>query len=455
MSNILKAWLGDSTKEELKKFFFLAVIFIFTIGIYWFLRTSKDGVFNSIVGFDWQPFAKWMSLAFVIPVTIIYGILVDKFPKHQVFYVLSFVYGIGALIFAFLLSNDSIGLLNYNASPYRILGWAYYLFVESFGSVFPILFWTYAADTTMPEIAKRWFPFMAFMAQFGALFGSMVNAGRFGKFPITNTLMYCSIAIFLIAFLIFSFVRIIPKDQLKSYNEETTKKDNKKTGFLEGFKLVFSQPYLIGIFFSVTIFEVVATLFDFRFKVLVGDAVSNYVIENNIPISEIGHLKTEMFNEWVGWMGEWAAILGLIAYIFGVGKIGRYLGLTISLLVLPALLIAVAIVCGGTKSLMISGIAIIIAKGLNYVIFQPSKEQLYIPTSKDAKYKSKSFIDSFGSRMSKASGSMINAVKFYFPMIFPMVSLLSPIALCIIWLFISIYLGKKYDNAVAKKDVVC
>jgi len=65
------------------------------------------------------------------------------------------------------------------------------------------------------------------------------------------------------------------------------------------------------------------------------------------------------------------------------------------------------------------------------------------------------FIDSFGSRSSKAAGSLINAIKFYFPIVFPMISLGASMVLCVIWLMISMYLGKTYDKAVSKNEVVC
>ncbi len=455
ISNFFSSWTGGLSKQELKKFLFLAMIFVFTVGVYWFLRTSKDGVFNTIVGFEWQPFAKWVSMFFVIPLTMFYGILVDTFPRHRVFYALSVLYATGSLIFAYLLNHPEMGLSNHQPDALRYLGWAYYLFVESFGSIMVVLFWSFAADTTTPENAKRGFPMLSFFAQFGALFGSAINAGYFGTFKIQSTLYGCFIAILMIAVMIFVFMTVIPQEQLKSYsNEEKPKKESKsKVGFLEGFKLVMSQPYLLGIFFSIMIFEIIATLFDFKFKALVGDHVAT--LTANVDPATAGILKTQMFNEWVGWMGVWTAILAIGSYILGIGNIGRKLGLTTSLIILPVLLGGVALILGSLKSVTIAAIAVVIAKGINYALYQPTKEQLYIPTSKDAKYKSKAFIEMFGSRTSKAVGSLVNMIKLYAPVIFPIISMGSSLGLCLIWLMISMYLGKTYDKAVSKNEIVC
>jgi AAA family ATP:ADP antiporter len=450
-SSFLKSRVGDYTREEFKKFGFLGLIFIFTIAVYWFLRTGKDGIFNTIVGFHMQPVAKFASMFFTFPLTFFYGYLVDKFPKHRVFYAISVIYSIGSMLFAFLLAHETIGLANNVADTWRILGWAYYLFVESFGSIMVVLFWTYAADVTSPEAGKRWFPFLSFMAQFGQLTGSAVNAGYFGNYLIKSKLMICSVAILAIGGMVYLFKRAIPADQLKSYNDTVKETKKEKVSQLESFKLIISQPYLLGVFLSIIIFEVINTLFDFKFK----DLVSTVIAEQGFTGIEAGEMKTRMFDQWVGRMGVYAAVLAICSYLLGLGNIGRKLGLTASLVTLPILLIGVSIMLGFSHSLWLAFAATVMAKGINYVLYQPSKEQLYIPVSKDAKYKSKVIIDTMGSRFSKSLGSGVNLVKGYAPALFPFISLFSCVGLCGVWILVSIYLGRKYNEAVAKNTVVC
>jgi AAA family ATP:ADP antiporter len=387
----------------------------------------------------------------MFPLTIFYGYLVDKFPKHRVFYALTIIYSAGSLLFSFLLSHETLGIANTIADNWRLVGWSYYLFVESFGSIMVVLFWTYAADITSPEAGKRWFPFLSFMAQFGQLLGSAVNAGYFGTYMIKSKLLICSIAILGIAGMMFIFKSIIPADQLKSYNDGVKEVKKEKVGQWESLKLIVSQPYLLGVFLSITIFEVINTLFDFKFKDLVAE---NILLQGFTGVTA-GEMKTQMMNEWVGKMGVYAAILAIISYLLGLGNIGRKVGLTASLITLPIILIGVSLMIGISNSLWIAFSATVIAKGINYVLYQPSKEQLYIPVSKDAKYKSKVLIDTIGSRFSKSLGSGINLIKAYSPALFPFISLFSCLGLCGIWIIISIYLGKKYNEAVAKNSVVC
>jgi AAA family ATP:ADP antiporter len=289
------------------------------------------------------------------------------------------------------------------------------------------------------------------MAQFGQLIGSAVNAGYFGTYMIKSKLLICSIAILGIAFMMYIFKTIIPEDQLRSYNDGVKETKKAKVSQWESLKLIVSQPYLLGVFLSITIFEVINTLFDFKFKGLVAD---NIALQGFTGIAA-GEMKTQMMDEWVGKMGVYAAILAIVTYLLGLGNIGRKVGLTASLITLPIILIAISLMIGISHSLWIAFAANVVAKGINYVLYQPSKEQLYIPVSKDAKYKSKALIDTIGSRFSKSLGSGVNLIKAYSPAIFPFISLFSCLGLCGIWIMISIYLGKKYNEAVAKNSVVC
>jgi AAA family ATP:ADP antiporter len=91
------------------------------------------------------------------------------------------------------------------------------------------------------------------------------------------------------------------------------------------------------------------------------------------------------------------------------------------------------------------------SKGINYAFGQPSKEQLYIPTSREARYKSKAWVDSFGSRGSKAMGSLIKGFAGGSAVIL----LGTAMGISVIWVFASLYLGRKATHAVENNEIVC
>ena len=431
------------TKEELRKFGLLAGIFGFTIGVYWILRPLKDTVFLSTVGSEWLPLAKTLSVLIIVPLIFIYSKMVERFARQNLFYILCSIYGVATLLFAYFLSNPTIGLANTVESPYRFIGWAWYVFVESFGSLLPGLFWSFASDTTTPDSAKRGFPLVALGAQLGGVVGPLSSLPLVSSFGIPFVTMISGFGIFSIALMVLYFTQTTPKDQLSGFGggkKEEKETAKKKTGFLEGIKLIISQKYLLSIFAVVSIYEVIVTILDFHFKSLV---------KSNLSVAS--EIAPYLFKYSIYTNG-----VALACILLGVNAIGRKIGLKASLLLTPAL-VGLAVVLVSFKPVL--GVAMLImvsCKALNYALNQPTKEQLYIPTSKDAKYKSKAWIDMFGSRFSKFGGSAINMFKGPLGVtMFMLASAAISFGLIGVWALAATYLAKINTKAVKESKFVC
>ncbi len=457
--NLAKKLYGDFSREELKKFLLLAVIFGFTIGVYWLLRPLKDGVFCNIVGASNIPYAKWLSLVIIFPLVMVYSKLVDKFPRHKVFYALCAIYGLLAFAFAYLLHNPVLGLAN--VQPFtlpngkiethhvlaigRLIGWAWYVFIESFGSLMVALFWSFAADTTTPESAKKGYGIIAMGAQAGGIVGPLAvatYAKQYGPVPMAFA---AGLGIFGIALMIKYFMSVIPKDQLVGYeakHETATQKKHEKeeTGFMEGLKLMLSQPYLLAIFAVISLYEIVVTVFDYQLKSMASESLSG-----------AGALSA-----YLGEYGVWTNGLSLICLLLGINTIGRKLGLTVSLVLLPILIAGFVAAIWMSPTLQVAFWVMVLSKAINYALNQPSKEQLYIPTTKDTKYKAKAWTEMFGSRSSKAAGSGINVLnRFMDPSMFIAMSSLISFGLIGLWIMCALYLGRTHKKAVTENKVVC
>ena len=95
-----------------------------------------------------------------------------------------------------------------------------------------------------------------------------------------------------------------------------------------------------------------------------------------------------------------------------------------------------------------------IAKGLGYAVNNPVKEMMYIPTSKDIKFKSKGFIDVFGSRMSKLGGAQVtNAFKYNLNDLMLFGTAFS-FGLTAIWVLAAIYVGNKNAQLIKDNEIV-
>jgi AAA family ATP:ADP antiporter len=126
--------------------------------------------------------------------------------------------------------------------------------------------------------------------------------------------------------------------------------------------------------------------------------------------------NAESFKWFKGIYGVSINTLAFLIALLGTSYIIKRFGTRICLLIYPVAF-AIALVSmyiyyeiANPNPLMLLwatfGVMLLV-KAMSYAVNNPVKEMMYIPTSKDAKFKTKSFIDMFGSRSAKMSGAQI------------------------------------------------
>jgi len=444
-------WGKFESAQEVKKFGLLAVIFGLIIGVYWTLRPIKDGVFGSVVGGDYLNWAKILSVVIIFPIVIIYSKLIDKYPRNKVFYGLVSLYAVFAFLFAWIFMDPHMGLLNTVANPGRIVGWMWYVWVESFGSLVPALFWAITTDSTMPESAKRGFPLIALFAQVGNFVGPYFLTAERWEFDHSGPIVgICGILLFVVVALFWMLIKTTPEELMRGYHGDASHQETEsEPGFFEGLKLLITEKYLLGLFAIIFIFEAIVTVLDNHFKVSVIQTFD----------SEL--LRTAYLSKYAYTTG---IVSGLCVFL-GINNIQRWLGMRISLLLTPlAVGVAVLLIKFNPQALVVSFWIMTLSKAINYALNQPSMKQLYIPTSKNARYKAQAWIEMFGGRSSKATGAGITLIrkplqKAYGAMpgldMFLTISSIVSFGLIGLWLVVVFYVAKTYTKAIKDNRVVC
>ncbi len=447
----------DLKKDELKKIGLLALAFMIVVGTYWLMRLLKDVLLYKIAfpaslgwaedtGRLWIPTIKTVSLVFVFLLVLLYSKLVDMYEKHVLIYIVSSFYMI-------VFSVMSIILLIKDIYGDAALGWPLlasasilgYLFTESFGSLAIALFWSFTISSTSAEQAKRSFPFIVAAGQFGAVIGSaLILITTTHTWP-----LYALIVIFLglLAGIIYYLCKTIPAVELTSGTVE----HKKKSDIWSGFTLLGTKPYLVGVLLISTLYEIASTIIEYQMD------------------SQASVLFNESSFKWFkGMYGISINVLACLIAIIGTSYIIKRFGTRICLLIYPT---SFAIVLIGlyiyyrqmpspTALLWATFIAIVIIKASCYAINNPVKEMMYIPTSKDVKFKTKSIIDMFGSRSAKMSGAQISqylnvenniALSIHNLMLYGTLISLGVIG---IWIIAAFYVGKKNVELVRNKQII-
>lgn len=461
MQALCKPIFGSFEREEFKKFLRMGVTLSCILGVYWVMRGLKASVFAQLVGAASEPYAKTASILILIPVVMLYTKILERYSREKAFYGISLFYGLATVGFSLLLANGTFGLAAKDIVVARtglalyatqILGYLWYVFVESYGSLVIALFWAIASDTTLPESAKKGFSLVVALGQVGAIIGPKYIT----QLPRLLNLETSAFAVGVSSLMIFAsmwllnyFLTRTPKELLVSFhgkNEAVVEKEQ-EPGLFEGLKLLLQHKYLSGIFAATFFFEFIVTVFAFHFKTLAADTYT-------------GHAYTE----YLGLFGSSVNTVTLVCLLLGVSNITRYLGVTVALCLMP--LVVGAAVFGFTSfnSLNFLFCLMVGSRAINYALNGPALKQLYIPTTHDARFKAQAWIETFGSRASKEGGSIFNML--YGPLVgrnglaagrAMHVALSSYVGYTLVfaWFFVALFLGRTFKKAVDEKRVVC
>jgi ATP:ADP antiporter, AAA family len=446
----LRALWGDLSTEELSRFSILSAAFFTLIGTYWLLRSMKDAIFTSLVGYQFQPIAKLVSLVVVIFAVLFYNKLVNILQRTTLCYTVMTFFGVGFLGIAYLLLTPEI-FTSFSTTtlgrhiPGNVLGWIIYCFIESFGSIVVALFLSFVASVMTTESAKRGYGMMYSCGQIGQILGAYLVTVSVKSLGFPALFAFGGLLICSLPFFIRWYVSIHPEHQAPE-----TKPGEKKeqTGVLEGLRLIISQPYIAGLLVVTTAYEVISTIVEFQ----MGSCVT-----------QVFPTDTAANFAWIkGIQGVSTGALAILFSLFGTSFIMRRFGLKFCLMAFPA---TIGITLLATYGLYFSGastyvlmwtflVAVVIFKGLSYTLNNPTKEVMYIPTSKDVKFKAKSWIDSFGNRSTKAIGASINtALKSSLPTLITFGTVVS-LGIIGVWLVVAAFVGNTFNKLQKENRII-
>lgn len=460
ISTLVQYFYPEIKQDEIKKLMLLALAFLFTIGTYWLMRLLKDLVLYKLAfptslgwaedtGRLWIPTVKTLSPLFVFCLVLAYGRLVDIFEKHKLmyiiasFYIVIFSYMTGILFVKHMYGDLFLGKTLLATSS--ILG---YLFTESFGSLMVALFWSFTISSTTSDQAKRAFPFIAASGQFGAIGGSSLMLIK------TSVIwpFYAIVVLCLIAFIttIWYLMNTIPADQMQA---DMPDKPTKKVHHAwSGFTLLYTQPYLIGVLIVSTFYEIAATIVEYQMN-----SQASFIFD---------HVHFKWFKGLYGVsINTLAFFIALLGTSFAIKKFGTKICLLIYPVVFATTLVALFIyyfIFDPTPYVLlwITFAVMLIVKAVAYALNNPVKEMMYIPTSKDVKFKTKSIIDMFGSRFAKMSGAQVggwlNVPNNPALSIHNLIAYGTIISLGVIgaWFFAALFVGRKNQSLLENKQII-
>lgn len=398
----------------------------------------------------------------------LYGWLASRLPRRRLINLVT-VFFASCLAVFYLLAQAKVPL-----------GIVFFLWVGIFNLMVVAQFWSFANDVYTTDEGKRLFPIVAFGASFGAVFGSFAT-GRLIEPLGVYQLMLVAGALLLVGVVLTNVVDARERrrtensramaastagqpaatqeirlesgefkiaDLKRAMEEKPTEKPAPKKESLGGgnaFGLVFRNQYLLLIAFLILILNWVNTNGEYILGATVAGTAERMVASgqaNGLSAEQIiGRFYSDFYSA--------VNLTGLLLQLFVVSRILKWFGVRVAILILPAISLLGYGVLAFLPVLGMIRLAKVAENSADYSIQSTTRNVLFLPTTREEKYKAKQAIDSFFVR----AGDVLSAAIVYvgttlLPLAVPQFAMLN-MALVVVWLVLAVLIGRKYTQVAA------
>ena len=350
---------------ELKGLVIATVYGFFIMFSYYILRAVRDEISSADRGnlqYLWT--AVFLVMLLAVPA---YSWLATKYsrgvfvPLANRFFILCLVAFWASLVF-----------LPLEARPW--IDRVFYVWSSVFALFVVTVFWGFMSDCFDNSQGKRLFSFIAVGSSLGGMAGSAVTAQLAELLPVFLLLLLACIPLEIASWCAKSLHRRFKTGSVHTPGEA----DKAIAGNAwSGMQAVFASRYLMGIAAFIALMTFVSTMLYFQQASLVADAFENRG-ERTAFYAQIDLL---------------VSALTIIFQIYLTARIIKWLGVGLTLAIIPALMAVGFVLLGLYPTLAVLVVVQVIYRAGRYGLTKPAREILWTVLGREAKYKSKPFLD--------------------------------------------------------------
>ena len=419
--NLIINFLKTASKvkeKEAKAVIFSFLFVVVLMSAYYILRPVRDAMAS-----DWSDAeVSWLwTLNFFISTAIValYGSMVSKFRFRLL---VPTMYGIFAISFIIFYALGSV------FEDRTLIDKSFYVWVSVFSLFHISVFWTFMSELFSKEQSGRLFGIIAVGASVGGLIGPSITA-FFSVSLGANNLMLIASMMLLIPIPIIFYLQSLKSKELN--NEVLDIPDSNQSiggNPLAGFKMFFSNPYLLSIGLFIFLYTGISSFVYFELKNLLSD-----------------FSRSERSVIWAQ-MDLAVNILAISTGLFATGRIVTKFGMPATIAMVPIMICIGLLVLAISPLLGVVMVLQIIRRAGNYAVTRPAREMLFTLVNQETRFKAKPVIDIVAYR----GGDMLTA--WLFTGLTQGLGLgLAAVAavgagIASLWALVGIYLGKWFDR---------
>jgi ATP:ADP antiporter, AAA family len=342
---------------------------------YYILKTAREPLVLLAGGAELKSYAAAGQALALIAYVPLYGWVAQRLPRQGF---------LAAVILFFVGCIQLFYLGNRAGVPY--LGFIFFVWVGIFSLTTIAQFWSYANEIYSRPEGDRLFPLIAIGSTAGAPLGAAAAARMFDHGRSPFLLMEVAAVILLVHLVLYRAVAARMAARAGRPAQEPIKGGN-------GFALVLKSPYLRLVALLLVILNVVNTVGEF----ILGQAVVAHADAQQLANAAFD--KEAYIGSFYGHYFLLTNIAAIVLQAFLVSRLVKRFGLRGALLALPLVALCAYGMAASGAALGLLLYVKVAENSTDYSLMNTAKQMIWLPTSREEKYKAKQAIDTFFVRL--------------------------------------------------------
>jgi len=322
------------------------------------------------------------------------------------------------------------------------VGIPFFLWIGVFSLMVIAQFWAYANDSYTPEAGKRLFALIAFGASSGAVFGAFASA-RLIEVVGVHGLLLAAAAVLAASLALFNLIDLRAQaSPARATQREPGAEVGAAVGTDSAFGLVLRSRYLLLIAALILLLNWVNATGEYILSSIVSRAAQDEVTA--------GRLEAERVRAYIGSFYasyfQVVNIAGMVLQLFLVSRIVKFIGVRGAVCVLPLVALGSYAAAMLLPTLAVMRWVKTAENSVDYSLQNTVSQMLYLPTSREEKYKAKQVTDTFvvraGDVLSSATVFVGTAVLALGVAHFAMIN----VALVLAWFVVAVLVGREFHR---------
>jgi len=394
------------------------------LGAYYMLKTAREALILSQGGAEVKSYSAAGQAVLLLVLVPLYGVVASRVGRIRL------VTG----VMLFFASNLAVFVVCGRLGLHE--GVAFFLWVGVFNVMVIAQLWALANDLYTQRQGERLFPLLGLGSSLGAWLGA-VGATRLVRSTGPYGLMTGGAVLLVVCAALTVWInrRHVAAEDEKA--REISEKPLNKEG---GFQLVFRDRYLLLIAALMVLLNIVNSSGEFLLsKLVVAQAAHAF------PGAAMAVARERFIGEFYGSFFGWVNITALVLQSFFVSRIFKTIGPGGALFVGPMIAVVGYSVILVAPVLGLVRILKTLDNSCDYSIQNTARQALFLPTSREAKYKAKAAIDAFFMRF----GDVLQASIVYLgtALRFAISSFAAlNLAFTVVWIWLATMLAREYKR---------